>query len=529
MRGRKRKCKANKSEDAPKKKVITLKEEVKLVEVTSNAVSSAVRVVAAPIEKVAPENNPGVNPKIPVENIEIRPGSPRTNDHLDRYRVVRILGKCEGVLYELEDLKDNTKAVLRTIRKSNLTAEDKEDMNTKMTNQSYTTELNHPNLIKFKDCWMDSTNFYYIEEYLEGKELLDYLQDVDLTEKVVVGILKKLISTSIYLTNSGFQFTDLKPHCVFVKDDGKSQTLKVTDFEYKSMFDKNSYSKNRYGSVYFVSPEVVEKAHNGDWLVWNCGAIVFLLLTGRQIHDEFAFKRYQDALKQYPVDLETKDFEEISEELMDLLEKMLNDDQFIRLSLVETNNHNVFLNKKYSHDEVNIIEPEEVRNKLKIFQGEMQMYSGMWGMIYASVVWEKRWVKKITKNLEKAAVNGKIPKEKLSEAYKFFTIEPALLEFHVNQIIEYLGDLQEGYPIKEVTTAMKQLDMDHYKGKIKDSFKYFGDSERGIDPDIILRVLKRTHPKSDSVLNDQISRNLTESGTVNYEGLVNITEFFLPK
>jgi serine/threonine protein kinase len=114
---------------------------------------------------------------------------------------------------------------------------------------------------------MDSTNFYFIQEYLEGKQLLDYIQDIHLTEKVVVEILKKLVSISMYLTNMGFQFTDLKPHCIFMCDDGK--TMKVTDFDYKCTFDKESYSTNRYGSVYFVCPEVIDRMHNEDWLVWN--------------------------------------------------------------------------------------------------------------------------------------------------------------------------------------------------------------------------------------------------------------------
>jgi serine/threonine protein kinase len=114
---------------------------------------------------------------------------------------------------------------------------------------------------------MDSTNFYFLQEFIPHPQILDAIQEVDLTEKTVVEILRKLITTSMYLQNFGFQFTDLKPHCIFMSEDMK--TLKVTDFDYKCMFDQESYSKNRYGSVYFVSPEVIESKHNDDWLVWN--------------------------------------------------------------------------------------------------------------------------------------------------------------------------------------------------------------------------------------------------------------------
>lgn len=193
--------------------------------------------------------------------------SPVAVSNLEYYKIVRIMGKSEGFLYELEDLRDNSKAVLRMTRKTTYISEDKQEITDKINSKMYVSDLNHPNIVKFKDCWMDSTNFYFIQEYLEGKQLLDYIQDIHLTEKVVVEILKKLVSISMYLTNMGFQFTDLKPHCIFMCDDGK--TMKVTDFDYKCTFDKESYSTNRYGSVYFVCPEVIDRMHNEDWLVWN--------------------------------------------------------------------------------------------------------------------------------------------------------------------------------------------------------------------------------------------------------------------
>lgn len=55
--------------------------------------------------------------------------------------------------------------------------------------------------------------------------------------------------------------------------------------------------KNRYGSIYFLSPEIIEQNHDFDWLVWNVGAIVYMLLTGRQVLEEYGFQRYQTALK----------------------------------------------------------------------------------------------------------------------------------------------------------------------------------------------------------------------------------------
>jgi len=91
----------------------------------------------------------------------------------------------------------------------------------------------------------------------------------------------------MYILDQEFPFTDLKPHNIYIKNDG---AVTITDFEYKSTFDNKIYFKNRYGSVYFVSPEVMDGVHNADWLVWNIGVITYLLIAGKQPFEVFGFK-----------------------------------------------------------------------------------------------------------------------------------------------------------------------------------------------------------------------------------------------
>jgi len=80
---------------------------------------------------------------------------------------------------------------------------------------------------------------------------------------------------------------------------------------------------------------------------------------------------------------------------------------------------------------------------------------------------------------------------------------------------------KEEFTIDEIIEAMKEIDIDHYKVKIKDSFNYF-DCTNGIDTETILRVLKRTHPVKESKLTEQIEKNKNELGRVDYESLLKI-------
>mmetsp|Transcript_37489 Transcript_37489/g.43082 ORF Transcript_37489/g.43082 Transcript_37489/m.43082 type:complete len:88 (+) Transcript_37489:492-755(+) len=84
---------------------------------------------------------------------------------------------------------------------------------------------------------MDSINFYFLSEFIDGKELFEYVQQTSLSEKTIVDIAKKLISVSMYLSNLNFQFSDLKPHTIFINEQAGIHSLKVVDFDYKITFD----------------------------------------------------------------------------------------------------------------------------------------------------------------------------------------------------------------------------------------------------------------------------------------------------
>jgi hypothetical protein len=108
------------------------------------------------------------------------------------------------------------------------------------------------------------------------------------------------------------------------------------------------------------------------------------------------------------------------------------------------------LNKSYGPDDVGIQNPEQVKQKLKIFQGEMEIYSAMWGMVQVQVMWGQKWKKRISKNLERVVEDGKVPKEKIREAYKFFTIDPKLLDYHTEQLLGKLGGRKDSFSVGEI-------------------------------------------------------------------------------
>ena len=71
----------------------------------------------------------------------------------------------------------------------------------------------------------------------------------------------------------------------------------------------------------------------------------------------------------------------------------------------------------------------------------------------------------------------------------------------------------------EIIEGMKQLDLELYRQKVKESFTYFDDPE-GILPETILHVLKRVHPTKESKLIEAIDKHKNNHGKITCEALL---------
>lgn len=76
-------------------------------------------------------------------------------------------------------------------------------------------------------------------------------------------IIKQVIKGLQFLSQKLITFTDLKPHNIFVYFDKEwGLQVQLNDYYIEQTFDpKLAVLKNRYGSIYFTPPEVVENTH----------------------------------------------------------------------------------------------------------------------------------------------------------------------------------------------------------------------------------------------------------------------------
>ena len=72
----------------------------------------------------------------------------------------------------------------------------------------------------------------------------------------------------------------MKPENLLLEEDNIDSNIKVIDFGTSKLFKSNEHMKEKYGTPYYIAPEVLKKDYNEKCDVWSCGVILYIMLSG---------------------------------------------------------------------------------------------------------------------------------------------------------------------------------------------------------------------------------------------------------
>ena len=183
-------------------------------------------------------------------------------------------------------------------------------------------KIDHKNIIKIFEFYIDENNYYLVTEYCKGGELFALLRKTKLTEIQVAYIMFQLFSAINYCHKMKIIHRDLKPENILITKNNKGFIrIKICDFGTSQIFQKGEVQYSIVGSLLYLAPEIFEKKYNFKCDLWSCGVIMYLLLTTRfpffgdnnkDKIDSILYKEYN-----------TKYLEKFSENTKDLLRKLL--------------------------------------------------------------------------------------------------------------------------------------------------------------------------------------------------------------
>mmetsp|Transcript_40957 Transcript_40957/g.73603 ORF Transcript_40957/g.73603 Transcript_40957/m.73603 type:complete len:316 (-) Transcript_40957:295-1242(-) len=145
-------------------------------------------------------------------------------------------------------------------------------------------QLNHPNILSYREHVIENKELYIITELLHGSDLLTaLLARGSYTEDDARHCTKQLLSALAYMSERGIVHRDLKLENIVLSDAMDFTTLKIIDFGLGDQLTKKKlHLTQACGTPLFAAPEVISErpVYGTSCDVWAVGVALFALLSG---------------------------------------------------------------------------------------------------------------------------------------------------------------------------------------------------------------------------------------------------------
>ncbi|KAF8531148.1 Pkinase-domain-containing protein [Gautieria morchelliformis] len=203
--------------------------------------------------------------------------------------------------------------------------------------------LQHPNVVKFNECFEDDENVYMTLELCDNGSLMDMLRRRRrFTEPEARFFMVQLIGACHFMHTHQVIHRDLKLGNLFLDAE---MNVKVGDFGLAALIENPGERKKTIcGTPNYIAPEVLFDTTNGHSFevdTWSIGVILYTLVVGRppfQTKDVKAiYKRIRDNQYEFPTD------REVSVDAKELIQQILTTDPRARPTLHEILDHAFFM------------------------------------------------------------------------------------------------------------------------------------------------------------------------------------------
>lgn len=236
--------------------------------------------------------------------------------------------------YKVIHLKTSDVRVLKVIRKDSFKTREEEELTKEI---DILLGLDHPNLIKVFDFFIDEKNYYVITENTNlHPTLFEQLPNLKgITERIVAVIIEQVFSSIFYLHSKGIVHKQIIPENIVI--DENTYLIKIIDFGIFHYYNKATKLSNRFMFPYFSPPENFhsDKIFQGKNDNWSCGVLLYFLLSGIAPYRGNTSNEVIDNIKKGKLLFDKNCWESISKEAKYLVERLMKYDVTKRIGIDE--------------------------------------------------------------------------------------------------------------------------------------------------------------------------------------------------
>ena len=247
-------------------------------------------------------------------------------------------------------------------------------------------KLEHPNIMKIYEYFIDQKYIYIISEFLDEGDLLGKLKKLNsMSELVVKFLMSQILDAVAYLHANRVFHGDIKLENIMLYKTSRKRKKRFTTINrdlnsnrnLEKQLENNSQSNSEYieemsnyeiklidfgcskyltkkrhnslsgivGTSMYCSPEVVNNLYDEKSDEWSCGILMYILLTGDVPFEGKTEIEIFDNIKKYNINFNTGELKNVSNNCMNLLKSLLDPKKKNRITAFEALKHPFFTDK----------------------------------------------------------------------------------------------------------------------------------------------------------------------------------------
>ncbi|KAG2391864.1 hypothetical protein C9374_013349 [Naegleria lovaniensis] len=201
-------------------------------------------------------------------------------DPMSRYKnFIRIGQGAFGSVFKAEDTRNNKMKALKVIKFTNM-----EELNTMMKEGTQLMNVEHPNILKVNDFFVDKGNILVIDmDFYEHGDLSKLTAaEFHCSEKIIKQVIYQMCDALDYIhCRMKLIHRDVKPSNIFIKDlDEEFIQIVLADFGLAKAQSNNSMNNSYAGTPLFMSPELgLGGKYYANTDIYSLGVAIYQIMT----------------------------------------------------------------------------------------------------------------------------------------------------------------------------------------------------------------------------------------------------------